>query len=107
MKLISLELQNFRQHLDSQLIFSDGVTGIIGSNGAGKSTILEAIAWALYGAPALRGNNDSLRSKGAEGGAKVNAALSFELAVPFTRLRARWMPTDGAEPLFWRSTESR
>jgi hypothetical protein len=45
----------------------------------GKSTILEAIAWALYGAPAVRGTNDTLRSQSAEGGSKVNVALTFEL----------------------------
>ncbi len=79
MKLISLELQNFRQHLDSKIEFSDGVTGIIGPNGAGKSTILEAIAWALYGGPAKRGNNDTLRSTAAPGGSKVCVSLNFDL----------------------------
>ena len=79
MKLISLELKNFRQHLDTSVAFVDGVTGIIGPNGAGKSTILEAISWALYGAPAVRGTNDTIRSKAAEGGAKVNVNLTFEL----------------------------
>jgi len=79
MKLISLELNNFRQHLDSKISFTDGLTGIIGMNGAGKSTILEGIAWALYGAPAVRGTNDTIRSKAAEGGAKASVTLAFEL----------------------------
>ena len=79
MKLLKLDIQNFRQHLDSSITFSDGLTGIIGPNGAGKSTVLEAIAWALYGAPAVRGTNDTVRSKSSEGGAKVNVALTFEL----------------------------
>lgn len=79
MKLISLELHNFRQHLDSKITFSDGVTGIIGPNGSGKSTILEAIAWALYGAPALRGTNDTVRSNTSEGGAKPSVSLIFDL----------------------------
>lgn len=79
MKLIRLELTNFRQHLSSAIDFVDGVTGIIGPNGAGKSTILEGIAWALYGSPALRGNIDSVRSKAAAGGAKATVSLSFEL----------------------------
>ncbi|MCE5313675.1 MAG: SMC family ATPase [Armatimonadota bacterium] len=79
MKLISLELKNFRQHVDSAITFTDGVTGIIGPNGSGKSTVLEALAWALYGAPAVRGTNDTIRTKGGEGGAKVNVTLTFEL----------------------------
>ncbi|MHB9035302.1 MAG: AAA family ATPase [Armatimonadota bacterium] len=79
MKLISLELKNFRQHIDSTITFTDGVTGIIGPNGSGKSTVLEALAWALYGAPAVRGTNDTIRTKASEGGAKVNVALTFEI----------------------------
>jgi exonuclease SbcC len=79
MKLVRLELQNFRQHLSTAIDFTDGVTGVIGPNGAGKTTILEAIAWALYGSPALRGNIDSVRSKAAPGGAKATVALGFEL----------------------------
>ncbi len=79
MKLIRLELENFRQHLSTAIDFEDGVTGIIGTNGAGKTTILEGIAWALYGSPALRGNNDFVRSKAAPGGAKAMVSLSFEL----------------------------
>lgn len=79
MKLISLDLKNFRQHVDSCIEFSDGVTGIVGPNGGGKSTVLEAMAWALYGAPAVRGTNDTIRSKASEGGAKVSVTLEFEL----------------------------
>ena len=79
MRLISLELRNFRQHVDSRIDFTQGVTGIIGPNGAGKTTLLEGIAWALYGAPAVRGTNDTIRSTASEGGTKASAKLTFEL----------------------------
>lgn len=79
MKLISLSLHNFRQHLESSIAFVDGVTGVIGPNGSGKTTILEAIAWALYGAPAVRGTNETMRSRAAEGGSRVTVELAFEL----------------------------
>lgn len=79
MKLIRLEMTNFRQHLRTVIDFIDGVTGIIGPNGAGKTTILEAIAWALYGSPALRGNNDTVRSTAAPGGSHASVVLTFEL----------------------------
>ena len=79
MQLIELELDNFRQYMRSVLKFEDGVTGVIGRNGAGKTTILEAIAWALYGAPALRGTNDTIRCRSSQGGAKPQVRLVFSL----------------------------
>ncbi len=79
MRLIRLALQNFRQHADTQLEFRPGLTGIIGPNGAGKTTILEAIAWAVYGAPAVRGTKDTLRFNRAPGRSTVKAELEFEL----------------------------
>ncbi len=79
MRLISLELKNFRQHIEAEIHFPEGVTGIVGANGAGKSTVLEAVAWALYGAPAVRGTNETIRSVASDGGSRASAALTFEL----------------------------
>lgn len=79
MRLNSVHLQNFRQHLDTRVEFTGGLTGIIGPNGSGKSTILEAIAWALYGMPAARGTRDSIRSIRAGARAGVRVELDFEL----------------------------
>ena len=79
MRLNSLTLLNFRQHADSHIVFHDGLTGIIGANGSGKTTILEAIAWALYGQDAARGKKETLRWMRAGAGAKVKVELDFEL----------------------------
>ncbi len=79
MRLHSLALRNFRQHVDTSIRFAPGLTGIIGANGAGKSTILEAIAWALYGNSAARGTRDSIRHARAPEGAPVRVELEFEL----------------------------
>ncbi|MDQ8162503.1 MAG: SMC family ATPase [Gemmatimonadota bacterium] len=80
MRLISLRLQNFRQHVDTRIVFERGLTGIIGPNGSGKSTLLEAIAWSLYGTPAARGTRDSIRFSRAAPRASVKVELEFELA---------------------------
>lgn len=80
MRLISLRLQNFRQHADTRIAFERGLTGIIGPNGSGKSTLLEAIAWSLYGTPAARGTRDSIRFSRAAPRASVRVELEFELA---------------------------
>jgi len=79
-KLLSLRLQNFRQHADTRLTFDTGLTGIIGPNGSGKSTLLESIAWALYGNSAARGTRDSIRFSRAAPRASVRVELEFELA---------------------------
>jgi DNA repair protein SbcC/Rad50 len=79
MRINSIRLQNFRQHADTFIEFDSGLTGIIGANGTGKSTILEAIAWALYGNPAARGKRDSIRWLRAPARASVKVELDFEL----------------------------
>ncbi|HEX2779738.1 MAG TPA: SMC family ATPase [Gemmatimonadaceae bacterium] len=79
MRLNSLHLLNFRQHADTRIEFDLGLTGIIGANGSGKSTILEAIAWALYGQTAARGTRESIRFARAGARAQVRVELDFEL----------------------------
>src|SRR3954471_19640603 len=79
MRIHSVRLTNFRQHADTAIDFETGLTGIIGANGTGKSTILEAIAWALYGTSAARGTRESIRSMRAPPKAQVRVELDFEL----------------------------
>ncbi len=66
MILKSLRLKNFRKFKETFLEFPDGVTGVIGLNGAGKSTIFEAIAWVLYGAVAARTSADQIKRENAD-----------------------------------------
>ena len=80
MRLTHLRLRNFRQHADTTVEFDTGLTGIIGPNGSGKTTILEGIAWALYGMPAARGTREGIRSLRAPARAGVKVELEFELA---------------------------
>jgi exonuclease SbcC len=42
-------MRNFKRFRDQEIIFQDGITGIIGKNGTGKSSIVSAILFALYG----------------------------------------------------------
>lgn len=76
MKLISLRLRNFRQHRDSSLNFHSGVTAILGPNGSGKTTILEAITFALYGEQ--RSKKETIRFAWAELGEKFSVELVFD-----------------------------
>lgn len=52
--LNSIKISNFRKHTDSSFEFSEGLAVIRGSNESGKSTVHEAIAYALFGVKALR-----------------------------------------------------
>ena len=79
MKLQRLRLVNFRQHADTEIVFGDGITGIIGPNGSGKTSLLEAIAWAVYGNPAARGDKDSIRNLRAKARTSVRVELEFSL----------------------------
>jgi len=92
MRLIALELENFRQYAHAQIAFESGITAIVGANGAGKTTLLEAILWALYGARALRDDTHTLRFLWSQGGAKVRVQLEFELGN--RRYRVRRTTTD-------------
>jgi exonuclease SbcC len=79
MRLVSLRMRNFRQHADTEIHFRPGLTGIIGPNGSGKSTILEGIAWAVYGSQAARGTNDTIRFSRAQPRSRVEVELRFVL----------------------------
>jgi exonuclease SbcC len=78
-KLHRLRLLNFRQHADTEIVFGDGITGIIGPNGSGKTSLLEAIAWAIYGNAAARGDKDSIRNLRAKARTGVRVELEFGL----------------------------
>ncbi|WP_292517494.1 SMC family ATPase [Methanoculleus sp.] len=49
MLLNKLRMRNFKRFRDQEITFQDGITGIVGNNGTGKSSIVAAILFALYG----------------------------------------------------------
>ncbi|MBU0498420.1 MAG: SMC family ATPase [Candidatus Thermoplasmatota archaeon] len=77
MILKSLHLTNFRKFKNTYLEFPDGVTGVIGFNGTGKSTIFEAIAWTLYGPTAARTGADTIKREHALTKDPCRVALEF------------------------------
>ena len=50
MQILALELENTKSYGSAQVDFTEGVNAIVGHNGAGESTILEAIGFALFDA---------------------------------------------------------
>jgi exonuclease SbcC len=61
-----IRLRNFRPYADADLDLRDGVTVIHGLNGSGKSSLLEACFFALYGSKALDGTLEEVVTNGAE-----------------------------------------
>ena len=81
MKLINLELINYRKFKKAFVEFPEGVIGILGLNGVGKSTIIEAISWALYGneTKIVRTKKEDLKRYGAGPNEECSVNLAFEL----------------------------
>ena len=66
MRFSRLRLSNFKPYGDVDLRFRDGVTVIHGLNGSGKSSLLEACFFALYGSKALPGTLDDVIRNGTD-----------------------------------------
>lgn len=52
MQILSIHLKNIKSHRDTELVFSPGINVLSGPNGVGKSTVFEAIGYALFGVDA-------------------------------------------------------
>lgn len=57
-----LTLKNFKSYADAEITFNNGITIIVGENGAGKSTILEGISFALFKQHGARKIDDLVRN---------------------------------------------
>ncbi|WP_294962329.1 SMC family ATPase [Sulfurimonas sp.] len=78
MILSKLHLENFKKYTSYDIEFGEGLVGIIGKNGSGKSTIFEAILFALYGETKKRGNTALLKNANASTKDAVVVELHFE-----------------------------
>ena len=66
MRFQRVALENFKCYDDADLTLSPGVTVIHGLNGSGKSSLLEACFFALYGSKAIDENLDEVVTIGAD-----------------------------------------
>ncbi|UCV26699.1 AAA family ATPase [Ferribacterium limneticum] len=90
--LNQLRLTCFRKHVDRVIDFTNGLNVVRGANEAGKSTMNEAILYALFGSKLLRESLDDTVTWGH----KANA-LKVELDIIADRLYTFKRSTSGAE----------
>ncbi|MGB3202486.1 MAG: SMC family ATPase, partial [Nodosilinea sp.] len=74
MQILSVALQNFKTHRDRYFEFQPGTNAICGENGAGKTSILEAIAWVLFNYQGDYAKEDLIRN--GSGSAQVTVAFT-------------------------------
>ena len=77
MILNKLTLKNYKKYKDESIEFYDGMTGILGQNGVGKTSLVEAILFALYGIRNTGLNNDFINS--AESNDYAHVILEFSI----------------------------
>ena len=78
MILTKLHLENFKKYVSYDIKFGEGLIGIIGKNGSGKSTIFEAILFSFYGEFKNRGEKELIRNANATTKDVVVVELEFE-----------------------------
>jgi exonuclease SbcC len=79
MILDRLELSNFKRFRHEVIQFRDGITGILGNNGTGKSSLVSAIFFALYGVQATGISADYIVSSFAGPKEKCEVRLDFRI----------------------------
>ncbi len=85
MILNTLRLANYKQYATLSLDFREGLVGVIGKNGAGKSTIFDAILYCLFGRD--ESNKALVRSSFADPKANVELQLDFSIGEVGYRVR--------------------
>ena len=67
----SIEIGDFLSHSNTKLNFDSGVTVFVGHNGAGKSSVIDAITFALFGQHARKSNKGLVRRGQNQGFASI------------------------------------
>ena len=74
--ITSIELGDFLSHSNTELEFENGVTVFVGDNGAGKSSIIDAITFALFGQHTRKSNKGLIKRGANQGFAKVRFSIN-------------------------------
>ena len=98
MRILSISLKNIKSHRERELHFVKGINVLSGVNGAGKSTVFEAIGYGLFGVDArdFVGNIDRFITIGEKKG-EISVTFTTDTVKSFAP-PARWVPVPNG---FW------
>lgn len=78
MEILAVALKNFKSHRDAYFKFQPGTNAICGENGAGKTSILEAIAWGLFNYKGAYKTEDLIRDSASSGQVRISFISSLD-----------------------------
>ena len=73
--ITSIELGDFLSHEKTTIDLEDGVTISVGKNGAGKSSIIDAITFSLFGKHTRKSNKGLIRRGNNQGSVKIKFSI--------------------------------
>ncbi len=73
-----LEMKEFISHRETKMGFGKGITVFVGHNGSGKSSVIDAITYALFGEHTRKANRNLIR-RGSQGQQPAAVRLCFTL----------------------------
>lgn len=94
MRLKSLEIKGFKSFADKTVLnFDEGITGVIGPNGCGKSNIIDSIRWVIGEHKISNLRSENLESLVFNGSKSRNASGLAEVSLTFENTR-NLLPTE-------------
>ena len=73
--ITSVEMGDFLSHQDTKLEFDNGVTVFVGQNGAGKSSVIDAITFTLFGTHTRKSNKGLIKRGANQGFARITFSV--------------------------------
>ncbi|MEO8111408.1 MAG: chromosome segregation protein SMC [Ginsengibacter sp.] len=94
MRLKSLEIKGFKSFADKTILnFDEGITGVIGPNGCGKSNIVDSIRWVIGEQKISQLRSENLESLVFNGSKSRSASGLAEVSLTFENTR-NLLPTE-------------
>lgn len=88
-------IKNFRRIKEADIELKKGLTVLVGQNGSGKSTVIEAIIFNLYGKTKAGTKKETIRSSFADEEDQTYTSIDFTIMDVHYRCR-RWMTKKGS-----------